>query len=109
MTADPSLSPFFDPKGVVIIGASSHPAKLGYGLANNLIQSNYQGAIHFVNPKGGELMGQPIYKQIADVPDPVDLAAILIPAPFVPDALRACGLRGIPAAIVGAGGFREVS
>ncbi len=108
MTPDPTLTPFFNPKGVVIIGASSDPTKLGYGLARNLVQSNYPGAVHFVNPKGGTLLGQPIYPSVAEVPGPVELAAVLIPARFVPEALRACGERGIRAAIVGSGGFREV-
>ncbi len=98
---------FFSPKGVAVIGASSNPNKLGYGLARNLIQSGYQGAIHFVNIKGGTLMGKPIYKSVLDVPDPVDLAVILIPPPFVPDALAECGKRGIHAVIIGTGGFRE--
>lgn len=109
MKIDPSLNPFFDPQGVVIIGASSDPTKLGYGLARNLVFSNYQGAIHFVNIKGGDLLNRPIHKSVADVPDPVDLAALLIPARFVAAALRDCGERGIRAVIIGSGGFREVS
>lgn len=108
MNINPSLIPFFNPKGVVIIGASSDPTKLGYGLAQNLVRSNYQGAVYLVNIKGGELRGQPIYKHVLEVPNPVDLAAILIPAPYVADALRQCGQRGIQAVIVGSGGFREV-
>jgi len=108
MPIDPSLTPFFNPQGVVIIGASHDPSKLGYGLANNLIRSNYQGAVHFVNIKGGELLGRPIYTNVLEVPNPVDLAAVLIPAPYVADALRQCGQRGIQAAIIGSGGFREV-
>jgi acetate---CoA ligase (ADP-forming) len=109
MTKNASLSPFFAPRGVVIVGASTDPTKLGYGLSRNLMLSNYQGAIHFVNPKGGELLGHPIYTQISNVPDPVDLAALLIPAKYIPATLVECGKRGIPAAIIGAGGFREVS
>ncbi|HMK09515.1 MAG TPA: CoA-binding protein, partial [Anaerolineales bacterium] len=98
---------FFAPRGVVVIGASHTPSKLGYGAARNLVVSEYPGAIHFVNPKGGELFGRPIRSRVADVPDPVDLAVILIPAAAVPEALEACGRRGIPAAIIGSGGFRE--
>jgi len=109
MVTDPSLIPFFDPKGVVIIGASKDPTKLGYGLSRNLMLSHYQGAIHFVNPRGGDLLGHPVYTRVADVPDPVDLAAVLIPAAYVPAALKECGERGIRAAIIGAGGFREVN
>ncbi len=108
MTTDQSLTPFFDPQGVIIIGASNDPTKLGYGLAPNLVQSNYQGAVHFVNIKGGTLLGKPIYTSVSEAPDPVDLAAVLIPARFIPKVLRACGERGIRAAIIGSGGFREV-
>ncbi|MBS3749999.1 MAG: acetate--CoA ligase family protein [Anaerolineales bacterium] len=102
-----SLKPFFNPQGVAVIGASQNPSKLGYRLAQNLSRSGYEGAVHFVNIKGGRLLGQPIHKNLADVPDPVDLAVVLIPAPFVPDIMEKCGKRGIHAAIIGSGGFRE--
>ncbi|MBE9473323.1 MAG: acetyl CoA synthetase, partial [Chloroflexi bacterium] len=49
MKIDPSLTPFFSPQGVAIIGASLDPTKLGYGFSRNLVQSGYQGAIHFIN------------------------------------------------------------
>jgi acetyl coenzyme A synthetase (ADP forming)-like protein len=101
------LTPFFAPHGILLVGASHDPTKLGYGLARNLVQSNYQGAVHFVNPKGGNLLGRPLHTRIAEVPDPADLAILLIPAPAVAVALGECGERGIRAAIIGAGGFRE--
>ena len=110
MTQQPgsnSLAPFFSPKGVAVIGASHDYSKLGYGLARNLVQSNYQGAVHFVNPKGGALLNRPMYRQIQLVPDPVDLAILLIPAVYVPQALIECGERGIKGVIIGSGGFRE--
>jgi acetyltransferase len=102
-----SLTPFFAPRGIAVIGASTNPVKLGYGLARNLMQSNYQGAVHFINPKGGSLLGHPIYTRIREVPDPVDLAILLIPAAAVPLSLHECGERGLFAAIIGSGGFRE--
>ena len=102
------LDTFFAPRGVVVIGASQTPTKLGYGAARNLVVSGYQGAIEFVNPHGGSLFGRPIHRRLADVPDPIDLAVILIPAQGVPDVLQSCGERGIPYAIIGSGGFREV-
>jgi acetyl coenzyme A synthetase (ADP forming)-like protein len=107
MSASNSLIPFFNPKGVVVIGASQDPNKLGYLLANNLIRSGYHGAIHFVNLKGGTLLGKPIYQSVLDVPDPADLAVVLIPSHYVIPSLKDCGKRGIRAAIIGSGGFRE--
>ncbi len=102
-----SLTPFFTPTGIVVVGASHNPTKLGFGLARNLALSGYAGAVHFVNPKGGRLFERPIYPHIADIPDPVDLAVLLIPAPFIPQTLVQCGERGIRAAIIASGGFRE--
>ncbi|MBE0411389.1 MAG: acetate--CoA ligase family protein [Anaerolineales bacterium] len=104
---DTSLIPFFSPKGVAIIGASLDPTKLGFGLSRNLVQSNYRGAIHFVNIKGGNLLGHPVHTSIMEVPEPVDLAVLLIPAEAIPQALQDCGRRGINAAIIASGGFRE--
>ena len=107
MIIDKSLIPFFSPQGVAIVGASLDPTKLGYGLSRNLVQSGYQGAIHFINLKGGQLLGLPVYTHIGEAPDPVDLAILLIPALAVPDAIEECGLRGIKAVIIASGGFRE--
>jgi acetyl coenzyme A synthetase (ADP forming)-like protein len=104
---DLSLSPFFHPKGVVIVGASADPAKLGYSIARNMLSSGYAGALHFVNPKGGQLFERPIYPTLAEVPDPVDLAVLIVPAPATPAALTEVARRGIRAAIISSGGFRE--
>ncbi len=104
---DSSISPFFAPRGVVVVGASADPAKLGWFIARNLTRSGYPGGIHFVNLKGGELFGHPIYRTLAEVPDPVDLAVIIVPAPAVPAALTVVAERGIRAAIISSGGFKE--
>src|SRR4030065_1841425 len=88
------LESFFSPRGVAVVGASQNPGKLGYGVARNLVLPGYAGAIHFVNPHGGRLFERPIYADLASVPDPVDLAMILIPGAAVPEALQACGRRG---------------
>ena len=102
-----SLTPFFNPRGVVVVGASTSPEKLGYGAARNLVYSGYTGAIHFVSQKTGELFNRPLYTDLSQVPDPVDLAVLIVPAPATAETLEACGQRGIRAAIVVASGFRE--
>ncbi len=105
---DSSLLPFFSPRGVVIVGASTEPTKLGYGVARNLVQSGYKGAVHLVNPKNGTLFGQTMVASIAKAPDPVDLAVLIVPAAAIPKAIADCGARGIHAAIIASGGFREI-
>jgi acetyltransferase len=105
---DSSILPFFQPKGIVVIGASTSPEKLGYGVARNLIQSGYQGAVHFVSQKPGELFGKPLSTSLSQVPGPVDLAILIVPPNAVPKSIEECGQRGIKAAIIMSSGFREV-
>ena len=100
-------SPFFAPRGIAIVGASASPDKLGYGVARNLVNSGYSGAIHFVSHRAGNLFGRPVYPDLASVPDPVDLAVLIVPAPGMAAALQACAGRGIHAAIIMSSGFRE--
>lgn len=101
------LKPFFAPKGVALVGASATPGKLGYGVLQNLIGHGYRAPVYPVHPTHTAILGLPCYADVTAVPDPVDLAVILIPAPAVPTALAACGRRGIRAAIVLSGGFAE--
>ena len=106
MTSD--LAPFFSPTGVAIIGASTNPRKLSYGILKNMTEYGFEGGIYPVNPKAEEVLGLKAYADVADVPDPVDLAVVVLPAPMTPEVLRACGARGIKAVVIISGGFREV-
>ena len=90
-----------------MIGVSTNPVKPGYAAARNVALSGFKGSVHFVSQKSGELFGRPIHASVAVVPDPVDLAVIVVPAPSAPKALEACGKRGIRAVIILSGGFRE--
>ena len=107
MTLSDNLDLFFNPRGIAIIGASSDHSKLGYAVARNLIQSGYNGEIQLVNPKGGRLFDRPMLRSISEIPDPVDLAVIIVPAASAAQTMREVGLRGIQAAILTSGGFRE--
>ena len=104
-----SLTEFFNPNSVAVIGASTDPRKLGYSVLENLIEGGYaaQGEIYPINLTATEILGVPAFPTVQDVPGPIDLAVIVIPYPYVPDALRTCGEKGIPAVIVISAGFRE--
>jgi acyl-CoA synthetase (NDP forming) len=101
------LNPFFNPNGVAVIGASRDPHKLGYGVVRNLVEYHYRGPIYPVNPAASEILNHRCYTSIAEVPDPVDLAVVVVPAPVVADMLDQCGKRGIKHTIVISGGFGE--
>ncbi|MFO7623803.1 MAG: CoA-binding protein, partial [Anaerolineales bacterium] len=104
-----NLKPFFEPSSVAVIGASSNTSKLGYAVLKNLHEGGYskRGKIYPINPGAEEILGYPAFPSVQEVPDPIDLAVIVIPYPHVPDALRTCGEKGIPAAIIISAGFRE--
>lgn len=102
------LHTFFHPRGVAVLGASANPTKLSYGVLHNLVTHGYLGPIYPVNPKGGEMLGLKVYPSVAEVPDPVDLAVIVLPASQVARALEDCGKRGIRYAVLIASGFGEL-
>ena len=106
MTKD--LAPFFSPKGVAIIGASTNPRKLSHGILKNLTIYGFKGGIYPVNPGADKILGLTAFPVVAQVPDPVNLAVVVLPAPMTPDILRDCGERGIKAVIIISGGFREI-
>lgn len=105
-----SLASFFRPRGVAVIGASRDPGKLSYGVVRNLAdpEHGYPGPVYPVNPRADEILGLRCYPDITAVPDPVELAVLIVPAGQVAAALEACGRRGVKAAVVISGGFREV-
>lgn len=102
------LYPFFNPRGVAVIGASSNPGKLSFGIFKNLTQYGYQGGVYPVNPNAKEILGLPCFSDIESVPDNVDLAVSVIAGNQTPNILEACGKRGIKAVTIISGGFREV-
>lgn len=100
-------NPFFTPQGVAVIGASQDAHKLGYGVIRNLLQYRYKGNIYPVNRNAYEIQGLTSFESVAKVPDPVDLAIIIVPAKAVAGVLKECGERGIKYVIIVTGGFSE--
>jgi acetyl coenzyme A synthetase (ADP forming)-like protein len=101
------LETLFAPRGIAVIGASRDETKLGYGVARNLVNSGYRGAIHFINPNADQILGLRCYPSIEAAPDPIDLVVVIVPAALVPQTIESCGRRGIRWAIIVSGGFRE--
>jgi len=99
------LGPLFEPKSIALVGASHSEARLGGVVLKNLLR--FRGKVYPVNPKYDELMGIKAYREVADIPEPVDLALILRPAPEVPEILRELSGRA-RSVIVMSSGFAEV-
>lgn len=105
-----SLKAFFEPTAIAVIGASTNSEKLGYAVLDNLVNGGYQQdgrKVFPINPGADSILGLKAYPVVTDIEDPIDLAVIVIPYPYVPDALRTCGEKNIPAVIVISAGFRE--
>ncbi len=96
-----------DAQSVVVIGASRDQEKPGAQLLNVLKEVGYVGRVAGVNPQGGEVFGVPLYPNVRDVPFEIDLAVLLIPPRFVPQALRDCAVKGVKGAVISAEGFAE--
>ncbi|HDH10160.1 MAG TPA: hypothetical protein ENF84_04390, partial [Chloroflexi bacterium] len=88
------LEAFFNPRSVAVIGASRSKEKLGHGVLANLIEYGYPGQIYPINPKADEILGLKCYPSVLDVPGPIDLAIVVIPAQFVAAVLEECGQKG---------------
>ena len=101
------LDRLFSPRSIAVIGASKTVGKVGYLTLSNLVQSGFQGPIVPVNSAGGELLGLPVYKHLADYPDPIDLVVIAVPAEMVPAAASEAVAKKAGAVVVVASGFKE--
>ncbi|MBW1980396.1 MAG: acetate--CoA ligase family protein [Deltaproteobacteria bacterium] len=95
------------PQSVAVIGASTSPDKLGHEILKNIVDSGFTGAIYPVNPKADRILDLPCWAGIKEIPEPPDLAVIIIPARFVPQTLQECGEAGVKGAIIITGGFSE--
>lgn len=78
------------PDGIAILGASDDATKLGGRPVSNLRTSGYGGRIMPVNPRRETVQGLRAYRTVSDIPGPVDVAELIIPAPAIPQALRQC-------------------
>jgi acyl-CoA synthetase (NDP forming) len=97
----------FAPRSIVVYGASSDPDKLSGRPLHYLRTLGYAGELYAVNPRRDVVQGVPAYARVADVPGPVDLAVIVVPADKAPDAVEQCAAAGVGAVIIFASGFSE--
>lgn len=103
-----SLVPFFQPNAVAVIGASRDPAGIGHRVLEGLIGAGFRGSIYPVNPKAADVAGLRAYPSVRELPPPVDLAVIAVPAAAVSRAVDDCAAVGVRALVIISAGFAEV-
>ena len=99
---------FLEPKSVAIIGASGNRNAIGGQLFYNFIEGNYQGSIYPVNPTRSSVQGIKTFKSVLDIPDPVEVAFIVVPFKEVINVVTECGKKGVKGLVIISSGFSEV-
>lgn len=102
-----SLRPFFAPRAVAVIGASRDPDSISYRLLENIVLGRFKGPVYPVNPEAKAVGSIHAYPSVEDIPGPVDLAVIVVPAPAVLEVVDQCARKGVRAIIVISAGFAE--
>jgi acetate---CoA ligase (ADP-forming) len=102
----PDLRPLLAPASVAIVGAADNDSLRGR-LTRQLVEHGYRGRVYPITRSHAEVLGHAAYPTVAEIPEPAELAVILVPAAHVVSAIEQCAARGIPAAIVISSGFGE--
>jgi acetate---CoA ligase (ADP-forming) len=97
----------FYPDSIAVIGATSVEGKLGYNVFRNLLFHRFAGKLYPINPKSDEVQGVKAYRKISEVPDPVDLAIVLVPASTAVATIEECCKKGVKIIVVETAGFAE--
>lgn len=102
------MKALFDPRGVVVVGASTHPGKFGFVALHNVLASGYEGKVFGTNLEGEPVLGIACARSVDELPSgQIDLAFICTPASTNADILRSCAAKGISAAFITSAGYGE--
>ena len=105
---DQQFKALFEPKGVVVAGASSHPGKFGFVSLHNILAGGYAGGVFGTNLQGENVLGIQTVADIDQLPnDAIDLVFVCTPASANPALLRACAAKGVKAAFLTSAGYGE--
>ena len=102
------LDPLFDPRGIIVAGASAHPGKFGFVTLHNILRCGYAGRVFPVSLEGGTVLGLPVASSVDELPDgEADLVFVCTPQAANLDLLRACARKGVRAAFIATAGYGE--
>jgi succinyl-CoA synthetase alpha subunit len=100
------LDPLFNPGSVAVVGASNNMNKWGFSTFMSL-KNNFKGNLYAVNNRDKEIQGYPAFSRVTDIPDPLDLVVIVIPAEGVAGVMEDCVEKGVKASVIISAGFAE--
>jgi acetate---CoA ligase (ADP-forming) len=108
VASENALKLFFNPRAVAVVGASRKRGSIGGEIFHNLLSFGFQGPVYPVNPSAQVIQCVPAHRSVEDIPGPVDLAIIVVPATEVVAAAESCGRKGVKALVVISAGFSEI-
>ncbi len=95
------------PHSIAVIGASRRPKSIGHRFLSNLVKGCFAGPVYAVNSEALEVLGLPTFASVGDIPGPVDLAVIAVPAESVLQTVEECAEKGVRTLLVASAGFAE--
>ncbi|HYN71832.1 MAG TPA: GNAT family N-acetyltransferase [Nakamurella sp.] len=102
-----SIARLLAPRSIAVIGASDEPATLGRIVLENLLRGRFSGPIYPVTPDAVSVQGVRAYAGVTDIPDPVDLAVVTVPAANVAEVVAACRAKQVHGLVVMTSGFAD--
>jgi acetyl coenzyme A synthetase (ADP forming)-like protein len=95
------------PRSIAVVGAGRKRKTIGGEVFHNLMDGGFNGPVYPVNPVAEVVQSVRAYKSILDIPGPVDLAVIVVPAKLTMQAARECAEKGVHGMVVITAGFGE--
>lgn len=102
------LDYIFSPQTVAVVGASSTPGKVGHDIFSNILKGGYNGILYPVNPRSRSILSVRAYPSIAEIPDEVDLAIIILPPKLALESVKEAVSNGAKSIVIVSAGFKEV-
>ncbi len=102
-----SMARLLAPRSIAVIGAGRRPGRIGHELFRNLLEYGFEGPVYPVHRSSVSIAGVRAYASVLEVPDAVDLAIVVVPAPDVPEIARECAEKGVRGMLIISAGFAE--
>lgn len=102
------LDAIFAPESIAVVGASTQKGKVGHDIFANILYGGFHGTLYPVNPKAKSILSVKCYNTVSNIPDPIDLAMIILPPRFALSAVEDCIAKGVKGLVIVSAGFKEV-
>jgi len=106
--APAGLDALFCPRSVAVVGASNRHGSIGREVLRNLVSGGFTGKVFPVNSSSDVVLSMKAYGRVSEIPDPIDLAVLVVPKQHVAEVVADCGDKGVGGVVIVTAGFREV-